>query len=272
MDRIVVRGARTHNLQGIDVEIPRAKLVVITGPSGSGKSSLAFNTIYAEGRRRYVESLSVYARQLLGPLARPEVDLIDGLSPAIAIEQRTLARNPRSTVGTVTEIDDYLRLLFARAGVAHCPTCGRRVEAHTVSQIVDAILALGPGARVAIMAPAVRGQKGAHDALVAAWRREGFVRARVDGALVDLGEDIALDAKKAHTIDLVIDRVAIKEGVRARVLDAVELALRHGNGLVRVVPAGGAEEASSAAPPRKNRGAEEASTAAAPPKYPAAVV
>src|SRR3954468_15352142 len=160
MDSIVVRGARTHNLTSIDVEIPRDRLVVVTGPSGSGKSSLAFNTIYAEGRRRYVESLSVYARQLLGPLARPEVDLIDGLSPAIAIEQRALARNPRSTVGTVTEIDDYLRLLFARAGTAHCPNCKRPVQAHTVSQIVDRVLALGTGARVAIMAPAVRNQKG----------------------------------------------------------------------------------------------------------------
>lgn len=241
MDRIVVRGARTHNLKSIDVEIPRSQLVVVTGPSGSGKSSLAFNTIYAEGRRRYVESLSVYARQLLGPLARPEVELIDGLSPAIAIEQRSLARNPRSTVGTVTEIDDYLRLLFARVGVAHCPRCGRPVRAHTVSQIVDAVLALGIGARVSIMAPAVRTQKGAHEALFAAWRREGFVRARVDGQIVDLGEDLTLDARKPHDIDLVIDRIAIKEGVRARVLDAVEIALKHGGGLVRVVPAEGPE-------------------------------
>jgi excinuclease ABC subunit A len=241
MDRIVVRGARTHNLKAVDVEIPRAKLVVVTGPSGSGKSSLAFNTIYAEGRRRYVESLSVYARQLLGPLARPEVELIDGLSPAIAIEQRALTRNPRSTVGTVTEIDDYLRLLYARAGTAHCPRCDRPVQAHTVSQIVDTVLALGPGARVALLAPAVRGQKGSHDALLASWRREGFVRARIDGTLVDLSEEVSLDASKPHQLDLVIDRVAIKDGVRARVLDAVELALRHGGGLVRVVPTEGPE-------------------------------
>lgn len=241
MDRIVVRGARTHNLQSVDLDIPRSKLVVVTGPSGSGKSSLAFNTIYAEGRRRYVESLSVYARQLLGPLARPEVEWIDGLSPAIAIEQRTLTRNPRSTVGTVTEIDDYLRLLFARAGVAHCPRCDRPVRAHTVSEIVDRVLALGSGARVTIMAPAVRGQRGAHDALLAAWRREGFVRVRVDGQVIDLAEEISLAPHRPHDIDLVIDRVIIKEGVRARVLDAVELALKHGGGLVRIVPVEGDE-------------------------------
>ncbi len=241
MDSIVVRGARTHNLQSVDVDIPRDRLVVITGPSGSGKSSLAFNTIYAEGRRRYVESLSVYARQLLGPLARPEVDLIDGLSPAIAIEQRALARNPRSTVGTVTEIDDYVRLLFARAGVAHCPNCGRTVRAHTVSEIVDTVLGLGTGARVALMAPAVRDQRGAQTTLLAAWRREGFVRARIDGQLVDLGTEFELDATKPHSLDLVIDRVAVKDGVRARVLDAVELALKNGRGLVRIVPTEGEE-------------------------------
>jgi excinuclease ABC subunit A len=240
-DRIVVRGARTHNLRGIDVEIPRDRLVVVTGPSGSGKSSLAFNTVYAEGRRRYVESLSVYARQQLGSLGRPEVDFIEGLSPAIAIEQRALGRNPRSTVGTVTELDDYVRLLLARAGVASCPRCKKPVQAHTVSQIVDRVLALGEGARVSILAPAVRAERGAHDRLLAAWRREGFVRVRVDGALRELGDVEGLDPRAAHTVELVVDRVAVKDGVRARVLDAVEIALKQAQGLVRIVPVEGEE-------------------------------
>lgn len=242
MDRIVVRGARTHNLRGVDVDVPRDQLVVVTGPSGSGKSSLAFNTIYAEGRRRYVESLSVYARQQLGSLGRPEVELIDGLSPAIAIEQRALGRNPRSTVGTITELDDYLRLLLARAGVAHCPRCGKTVRAHTVSQIVDRVLSLGEGARVSILAPTVRGEKGTHEKLFASWRREGFVRVRVDNAVRELGDVDALDAKVAHTIDLVVDRVAVKDGVRPRVLEAVEIALKQAQGLVRIVPVDGAEQ------------------------------
>jgi excinuclease ABC subunit A len=242
MDRIVVRGARTHNLRGVDVDIPRDRLVVVTGPSGSGKSSLAFNTIYAEGRRRYVESLSVYARQQLGSLGRPEVELIDGLSPAIAIEQRSLGRNPRSTVGTITELDDYVRLLLARAGVAHCPKCARPVRAYTVSQIVDSVLALGEGARASILAPAVRAEKGTHEKLFAAWRREGFVRVRIDGAMRELGDVDALDPKLPHTIDLVVDRVAVKEGSRARVLDAVEIALKQAQGLVRIVPVDGVEQ------------------------------
>lgn len=242
MDRIVVRGARTHNLRSVDVDVPRDRFVVITGPSGSGKSSLAFNTIYAEGRRRYVESLSVYARQQLGSLGRPEVELIDGLSPAIAIEQRSLGRNPRSTVGTITELDDYLRLLLARAGVAHCPRCEKPVRAYTVSQIVDAIFALGEGARVSILAPAVRGERGAHDKLLAAWRREGFVRVRIDGALRELGDVDSLDPKQSHDIDLVVDRLVVKDGARARVLDAVEIALKQARGLVRIVPVDGVEQ------------------------------
>jgi excinuclease ABC subunit A len=242
MDRIVVRGARTHNLRGVDVDIPRDRLVVVTGPSGSGKSSLAFNTIYAEGRRRYVESLSVYARQQLGALGRPEVELIDGLSPAIAIEQRALGRNPRSTVGTVTELDDYVRLLLARAGSASCPRCGKPVRAHTVTQIVDAVFALGEGARASILAPSVRGERGSHERLLAAWRREGFVRVRVDGALRELGDVESLDPKMAHSLDLVVDRVVVKDGARARVLDAVEIALKQAQGLVRIVPVEGPEQ------------------------------
>jgi excinuclease ABC subunit A len=239
--RIVVRGARTHNLRGVNVEIPRDRLVVVTGPSGSGKSSLAFNTVYAEGRRRYVESLSVYARQQLGSLGRPEVELIEGLSPAIAIEQRALGRNPRSTVGTVTELDDYLRLLLARAGVASCPRCAKPVKAHTISEIVDAVLSLGEGARASILAPAVRAERGAHDRLLSAWRREGFVRVRIDGELRELGDVEALDPKVPHTVELVVDRVAVKEGARARVLDAVEIALKQAQGLVRIAPVSGDE-------------------------------
>ncbi|MFO0553266.1 MAG: excinuclease ABC subunit UvrA [Polyangiaceae bacterium] len=236
MANLSVRGARQHNLRGVSCEIPRDALVVITGPSGSGKSSLAFDTIYAEGQRRYVESLSAYARQFLEQLAKPDVEAIDGLSPAIAIEQRALAKSPRSTVGTVTEIADYLRLLFARVGTPHCPSCGKPIAAQTVQQIVDTILALGDGARATLLAPIVRSRKGELRLELERLRREGFVRVRIDGAIVDLGDEIVLDGKRAHDLDVVVDRVVIKEGVKGRVTDSVELALKLGDGRILVDP------------------------------------
>src|SRR6185436_2795330 len=193
MDRLTVRGARQHNLKNVSLSVPRNRLVVLTGPSGSGKSSLAFDTIYAEGQRRYVESLSAYARQFLEQLSKPDVDAIEGLSPAIAIEQRALSKSPRSTVGTVTEIADYLRLLFARVGTPHCPSCGKRIEAQTVQQIVDRILGFGEGARVTVLAPVCRARKGELKLEIEKLRREGFVRARIDGEIVDLGDEIVLD-------------------------------------------------------------------------------
>ncbi len=234
MDRLVVRGARQHNLKNISLTLPRDRLVVITGPSGSGKSSLAFDTIYAEGQRRYVESLSAYARQFLEQLAKPDVDAIEGLSPAIAIEQRALAKSPRSTVGTVTEIADYLRLLFARVGTPHCPSCGKRIEAQTVQQIVDRILGLGEGTRAAIMAPIARARRGELKLEIERLRREGFVRARIDGEVIDLGDEIVLDRSKVHDLDVVIDRIAVKEGVKGRLTDSVELALKLGEGRLLV--------------------------------------
>jgi excinuclease ABC subunit A len=234
MDRLVVRGARQHNLKNISLTLPRDRLVVITGPSGSGKSSLAFDTIYAEGQRRYVESLSAYARQFLEQLAKPDVDAIEGLSPAIAIEQRALAKSPRSTVGTVTEIADYLRLLFARVGTPHCPNCGKRIEAQTVQQIVDRILGLGDGTRAAIMAPIARARRGELKLEIERLRREGFVRARIDGEVIDLGDEIVLDRSKVHDLDVVIDRIAVKEGVKGRLTDSVELALKLGEGRLLV--------------------------------------
>src|SRR5689334_3462979 len=206
-DKIVVRGAREHNLKNIDVEIPRNQLVVITGLSGSGKSSLAFDTIFAEGQRRYVESLSAYARQFLGQMEKPDVDYIEGLSPAISIDQKGVTHNPRSTVGTVTEIYDYLRLLFARAGHPHCPQCGRPIERQTVQQIVDSILGLPGGKRIMVMAPVVRDRKGEHEHIFEDARRAGFVRVRVDGEIRDLGDEFPpLDKKKRHSVEVIVDR------------------------------------------------------------------
>ena len=234
MDKIIIKGCRQHNLKNIDVEIPRDKLVVITGLSGSGKSSLAFDTIYAEGQRRYVESLSAYARQFLGQMDKPDVDSIDGLSPAIAIEQKTTSKNPRSTVGTVTEVYDYLRLLFARIGKPTCYKCGREIAAQTVQQITDAVMTLPEGTRIQVLAPIVRGRKGEYRKELMAAGASGYVRARVDGAIKELSESIAMDKKKKHDIEIVIDRLVVKPGIERRLAESVETALRQAEGLVLV--------------------------------------
>ncbi|MCL4557059.1 MAG: excinuclease ABC subunit UvrA [Deltaproteobacteria bacterium] len=234
MNYITVRGAREHNLKGIDVDIPRNKLVVITGLSGSGKSTLAFDTIYAEGQRRYVESLSAYARQFLGQMDKPDVDSIEGLSPAISIEQRTLSHNPRSTVGTVTEIYDYLRVLYARIGTPHCPVCGRELASQGVDQMVDRILSLDRGTRLMIMAPVVRGDKGEFKKELLQWRKNGYTRAKVDDTIVELQDDIRLDKNKKHRISVIIDRITVGEGMHSRVADSVETALAIADGIVEV--------------------------------------
>ena len=238
---IRIRGAREHNLKDIDVDIPRNKFVVITGVSGSGKSSLAFDTIYAEGQRRYVESLSAYARQFLGQMDKPDVDYIEGLSPAISIDQKTTSRNPRSTVGTVTEIYDYLRLLYARIGHPHCPHCGLEIAQQTVQQMVDRIMALPEKTRIQVLAPLVRGRKGEHQKLLQKVQKDGFVRVRVDGELRELDEEIVLDKNKKHSIEVVVDRLVIKEGLASRLSDSLETALKYGEGLVIIDVIGGEE-------------------------------
>ena len=231
-DKIIIKGAREHNLKNIDVEIPRNKLVVITGVSGSGKSSLAFDTIYAEGQRRYVESLSAYARQFLGQMDKPDVDYIEGLSPVISIDQKTTSRNPRSTVGTVTEIYDYLRLLFARIGHPHCPHCTIQIAQQTVEQMVDRIMTLPEKTKIQVLAPLVRGRKGEYSKLFQDARADGFVRVRVDGQIRELEEEISLEKNKKHTIEIVVDRLVIKEGLENRLADSLETSLKYGNGLV----------------------------------------
>ena len=231
-DRIIVRGARENNLKNVDVSIPRDKMVVFTGLSGSGKSSLAFDTIYAEGQRRYVESLSSYARQFLGQMDKPDVDSIDGLSPAISIDQKTTSKSPRSTVGTVTEIYDYLRLLWARVGTPHCPKCGKEIKKQTIDQIVDRVEALGEGTRFVVLSPVIRGKKGEHAKVFEDARKQGFARVRVDGILYDLTEEIKLEKNKKHTIELVVDRLVLKEGLRRRLTDSIETACAHSGGLV----------------------------------------
>jgi excinuclease ABC subunit A len=238
-DRIVIRGAREHNLKNVDLEIPRDQLVVITGLSGSGKSSLAFDTIYAEGQRRYVESLSAYARQFLEQMEKPEVDSIEGLSPAISIEQKTTSKNPRSTVGTVTEIYDYLRVLFARVGVPHCPRCGRRIAAQTVQQMVDRVLALPAGTRLLLLAPIVRGRKGEYRKIFHDLRRQGYSRVRVNRVVHELAEEIELDRNRKHTIEVVVDRLVVRETLGTRLADSLETALRLADGVVEVEPDGG---------------------------------
>ena len=243
-DTIRIRGARENNLKNVDLTIPRDKLVVFTGLSGSGKSSLAFDTIYAEGQRRYVESLSSYARQFLGQMDKPDVDSIDGLSPAISIDQKTTSKNPRSTVGTVTEIYDYLRLLWARVGIPHCPKCGKEIARQTIDQIVDRIEALGQGTKFIVLSPVVRAKKGEHQKVFEDARKGGFARIRVDGILYDLAEEIKLEKNKKHTIELVVDRLVIKEGQRRRLTDSIETACAHSGGLVTVELPGTGEELS----------------------------
>ena len=239
MDYIKIKGAKENNLKNIDLTIPRDKLVVFTGLSGSGKSTLAFETIYAEGQRRYVESLSSYARMFLGQMEKPDVESIEGLSPAISIDQKTTSHNPRSTVGTVTEIYDYFRLLFARVGVPHCPECGKEISRQTVDQIADKVLALQEGTKILVNAPVVRGKKGEYQKEFEKYKKSGFARVEVDGVVYDLGEDIKLDKNKKHEISVVVDRLVVKQGIEKRLSDSLETALKLADGLVTIAVVGG---------------------------------
>ncbi|MBR6700268.1 MAG: excinuclease ABC subunit UvrA [Firmicutes bacterium] len=240
IDKIVIKGAKGHNLKNIDVEIPRDQLVVLTGLSGSGKSTLAFDTIYAEGQRKYVESLSAYARQFLGQMDKPDVEFIEGLSPAISIDQKTTSRNPRSTVGTVTEIYDYLRLLYARIGIPHCPVCGREISGQSVDQMVDRILQLEEGTKLMILAPVVSGKKGEHEKIIERIKKEGFSRVRIDGEVINISEEeVKLEKTKKHTIEIVVDRIVVKQGIESRLSDSIELALNNAQGLLVASVIGG---------------------------------
>ena len=232
-DKIVIKGAKVHNLKNVDLEIPRDKLIVFPGLSGSGKSSLAFDTLYAEGQRRYVESLSAYARQFLGQMNKPDVENIEGLSPAISIDQKTTSKNPRSTVGTITEIYDYLRLLYSKVGVPYCPKCGKEITQQSIDQIVDKVMGLGDRTKIQVLSPLVRGRKGLHEKVLDNIKKNGFVRARIDGEIYDLSEDeIKLEKNIKHNIEAVVDRIVIKEGIESRLSDSLETALKLGEGLV----------------------------------------
>ena len=236
---IRIRGANEHNLKNISLDIPRDELVVLTGLSGSGKSSLAFDTIYAEGQRRYMESLSSYARMFLGQMEKPDVESIEGLSPAISIDQKSTNRNPRSTVGTVTEIYDYFRLLYARIGIPHCPKCGKEIKKQTVDQMVDQIMEMEQGTRIQLLAPVVRGRKGTHVKLLERAKKSGYVRVRIDGSMYELSEDIQLDKNLKHNIEIVVDRLVVKPGIEKRLTDSVENVLHLAEGLMTVDVIGG---------------------------------
>ena len=240
-DKIIIKGARENNLKNVDLELPKNSLIVMTGVSGSGKSSLAFDTLYAEGQRRYVESLSSYARQFLGLMEKPNVESIEGLSPAISIDQKTTSKNPRSTVGTVTEIYDYIRLLYARIGTPYCPNCGKKIEKQTIDQVVDSVMELEPGTKIQVLAPVVRGRKGEYVKLLENFAKEGFVRARIDGMQVELTDDIDIDRKKKHNIDIIVDRLVIKDDIRSRLTESVETAFKYANNLVLIDVIGGNE-------------------------------